>query len=202
VGTPIASPFFNPVSLAYDANLVKAYPYDLQRARKMLDDAGIKNLEINTFANAGWPEDKVMLQILQEDWKQINVTLNVTEVQTAQYYDRRYNGDFEMLAWFNARSLRDPYIFFGTQSEVTGRTVPFADPNPNLDKLSAQGAAEVDPEKRKTIYKECNRIVVEEMCNNIWYRTRPAVYGAAKYAKDWSWDTLGHIVFEKAWLDK
>jgi hypothetical protein len=133
---------------------VKAY-YDLRQAAA-LDDAGIKNLEINTFANTGWPEDKVTLQLLQADWAKIGIKLNFSEIQTSQYYDRRFSGDFEFLLWFNARALRDPYIFLGTQSEITGRGVPFGIPNPTLDKLTQDGAIEVDPEKRRKIYQETN----------------------------------------------
>jgi len=181
---------------------VKAYPYDLRQARKLLDEAGIKTLEINTFANTGWPEDKVTLQLLQADWAQIGIKLNFSEVQTSQYYDRRFSGDFEFLLWFNARALRDPYIFLGTQSEITGHGVPFGLTSPALDKLRQEGAAEVDPEKRRKMYQEANRIIVEELCTCLWYRTRPYIYGAAKYVKDWTWDLLGHNVFDSTWLDK
>lgn len=79
VGSPISSPWYSPVSLAYVPALVKAYPYDLRQARKLLDEAGIKTLEINTFANTGWPEDKVTLQLLQADWAQIGIKLNFSE---------------------------------------------------------------------------------------------------------------------------
>jgi len=202
VGSPISSPWYSPVSLAYSPGLVKAYPYDLRQARKLLDEAGIKTLEINTFANTGWPEDKVTLQLLQADWANIGIKLNFSEVQTSQYYDRRFSGDFEFLLWFNARALRDPYIFLGTQSEITGHGVPYGITSAALDKLTQEGAAEVDPEKRRKIYQEANRIIVEELCTCLWYRTRPYIYGTAKYVKDWSWDLLGHNVFDNVWLDK
>jgi hypothetical protein len=40
------------------------------------------------------------------------------------------------------------------------------------------------------------------LCTCLWYRTRPYIYGAAKYVKDWTWDLLGHNVFDSTWLDK
>jgi ABC-type transport system substrate-binding protein len=43
---PITSTFYSPASLGYREDLVMAHPFDLARARKLLDDTGVQSLDL------------------------------------------------------------------------------------------------------------------------------------------------------------
>jgi peptide/nickel transport system substrate-binding protein len=202
IGEPTCTPFYSPTSIAYDKSLVTYYAFDLDKARSLLDQAGVKNLELAATSNVANPQDKVMLQIFQADLAKIGVKMSVSEVESAQLLDSNAKATFTVNAWGNGRCKRDPATFMNTQSNFTGVNSPFAPRHPDLDKLIEQGASETNSEKRKQIYQQANAMLVQQTLYSIPVCTSPSISAMWSYVRDWRWCLAGPMVLDATWLDK
>jgi peptide/nickel transport system substrate-binding protein len=205
VSRPITSPFFSPASLAYREDLVMAHPFDLDRARALLDRAGVKNLELTFNATPRWPQMKLFGLVWQADLAKIGVKLTVNEVEVAKFYEIGGAKDLlgnDLHPWLNARTTRDPAIFWSTQVNYRGNEKnPYGYRNAELEKLVEAGAVELDPARRKQIYQKLNEIVVEES-NIIHVATDPRVWVFSKAVKDVRFDLNGNLFLDRARIEK
>jgi ABC-type transport system substrate-binding protein len=198
---PISSMFFMPTSLGYREDLNKAYAFNLDTAAKLLEKAGVKNLSLNMLVTPRWPAHKLFALIWQADLAKIGVKLNVTEVEQAKFMEAGAAKDLtgvDILPWLVGRTTRDPAIFFGTQTPYRGgKTAAHGWVNDELEKLIDQGAQELDPAKRKTIYQRCNEIVVEE-APVIQIATDPRMWAWSSKVKGVITDLVGNITLTAA----
>lgn len=202
IGQPTSTPFYSPTSIAYVEDLVNYYAFDLDKAKSLLDSAGVKNLSFPATSNVSNPQDKVMLQIIQADLAKIGVTMSVSEVESAQLLDSNAKATFTVNAWGNGRCRRDPATFMNTQSNFTGRDSTYAPPDPALNQLISAGATETDPDKRKQIYQQANTILVQQTLYSVPVCTSPSISAMYNYVKEWQWCLAGPIVLDSTWLDK
>jgi peptide/nickel transport system substrate-binding protein len=165
-------PSYTPLSegmLGYDPELAKMYPHDLDKAAKLLTEAGY------TKGKDGWEKDGKPL------------TVHLTAISTkAQYMAQAqaiqgylnqfgFKADLEAMAspaWLAAntagKSTMTPSQYIGVDPDAMHfwylkgeyfNWSKFSD-----DKLTAlfnKGRSEVDPEKRKPIYVEIQKIIME-----------------------------------------
>jgi len=196
VSEPIASPFFSPSSLAYREDLVLAHPYDLEKAASMLEAAGVGDLNMTINVTPVWPQMKLFSLIWQADLQQIGVNLTVNEVEAAQFYDIGGAPDLlgnDIHPWVVGRTTRDPAVFFATQTIYRGGADNrFGYVNEELETLVAQGATEVDQEKRRGIYQRLNEIVVDAS-HIIQIATDPRIWVFANSVTGAHYDLNGNI---------
>ncbi len=203
VSDPITSCFFLPTSLGYREDLNKAHPFDLDKAAKLLESAGVnpKTLAWEIAVTPRWPQMKLFCLIWQADLAKIGVKLTVNEVELAKFYEIGGDKDmkgYPMIPWLTGRSTRDPAIFFGTQvTHRGGKTAKYGWVNDELEKLVAQGAAELDPAKRKQIYQRCNEILVDEL-PVIHLATDPRMWAWSTKVKGVITDLVGNITLTDA----
>jgi peptide/nickel transport system substrate-binding protein len=166
VSKPITSSFYSPASLGYREDLVMAHGFDLQKARKLLDDAGVKTLDLTLVVTPAWPQMKLFGLVWQQDLAKINVNLKLSDVENAKFYEIGGAKDLQgndLIAWLNGRTTRDPAIFWSTQGNYRGgATNVYGYKNDELEKQVAAGAVETDPEKRKKIYQTLNELAINE----------------------------------------
>ncbi len=205
VSQPIVSPFFSPSSLAYREDLVMAHPFDLERAAALLAEAGVADLAMTINVTPVWPQMMLYSLIWQADLQQIGVQLTVNEVEAAQFYDIGGAPDllgFDIHPWVVGRTTRDPAIFFSTQGIYRGGADNrFGYVNQELEDLVAQGAVELDEEKRREIYQRLNEIVVES-CHIIQVATDPRVWAFSTTTPGAHYDLNGNIFTDTVWIDQ
>ena len=113
-----------------------------------------------------WPQMKLFMLLWQADLAKIGVKLTVDEVEIAKFYDIGARPEY-------ARRRRHPVAerpsparsrpSSSAPSELPRqRANIFGYRNPELEKLIAEGAVELDPAKRKAIYQQLNEIVVDD----------------------------------------
>ncbi|MCC6179822.1 MAG: twin-arginine translocation signal domain-containing protein [Chloroflexi bacterium] len=201
VSRPIVSAFPSPSSIAYREDLVMAYAFDLDKAAKMLEANGVKNLQMTTNVTPRWPQMKLFMLLWQADLAKIGIKLTVNEVETAKFYDIYADKDLQgndLHPWLNARTTRDPAIFWSTQTNFRGNDRnPFGYRNAELEKLVADGAVELDPAKRKSIYQKLNEMVIDE-ANMIMVATDPRVWAFNKAVTGVGYDLSGNIMLGSA----
>ncbi|HET8523386.1 MAG TPA: ABC transporter substrate-binding protein [Thermomicrobiales bacterium] len=205
VSTPISTAFYSPATIAYVPDLVNFYAFDLDKSKSMLEAAGVSNLELTIVVTPAWPQMKLFSLIWQADLAKIGVKLNLKEVESAQFYDISSDGKLQgndLEAWLNGRTTRDPAIFWNTQYNYRGGdTNRYGYVNEEMEKLVAEGAVETDPEKRKQIYQQLNKISTEA-CNMIAVATNPRIWAFDKNVEGVHYDLNGNVWFDKTFLNK
>jgi peptide/nickel transport system substrate-binding protein len=204
VSQPITSPFYSPASLAYRQDLVMAHPFDLDRARKLLEGAGVQSLDLNIIVTPAWPQMKLFSLIWQADLAKIGIKLKVDEVENAKFYEINGAKDLQgnaLQAWLNARTTRDPAIFWSTQRNYRAgpTTGTFGYLNEEMEKLIAEAAANPDGEKRKATYQRLNEMTIDAS-HVIQVATNPRVFAYSKAVHDVRVDLNGNLVMDQAWI--
>jgi ABC-type transport system substrate-binding protein len=201
VSQPISTPFYSPNSLAYREDLVKAHAFDLDKAAKLLESAGAKNLEITASVTPRWPQMKLFMLLWQADLAKIGVKLTVNEVEIAKFYDIDTDPGLQgadIHPWLNGRVLRDPAILFSSQWNYRGNDLHKRGyRSPELEKLIADGAVETDAAKRKAIYQKANEIVVED-ASLIHVATNPFIFAMKKGVNGLGADLIGNVILGTA----
>src|SRR5215217_1182429 len=178
---PKSLTYLSPSHWAYNPD-VTTYPYDLDKANALLDEAGwVKGgdgirekdgvkLAFTNSTTAGNTLREAAQQIIQQDWKKIGVEMKIENMPAAVVwgeYTIQSKFDTLMVAWNDAISS-DPDCtsrlhskFIPRESGVGANYVQYK--NPDADALMEQGASEVDREKRKQIYLQLQAILAEDL---------------------------------------
>ena len=165
----ISDPWIQPQSdksPLYDPELEGYYTFDLDKAKSLLEEAGYADgFEFTVLTATTNPDGARLLQVYQADLAQIGITLNIDEVEPAQYRPRAIDRDFDGAIFTYGRASKDPASLFGT----TGVWRPGPDPvnlsnfsTEEYQRLVAEGQSELDPGRRQEIYQELNRYQLEE----------------------------------------
>jgi peptide/nickel transport system substrate-binding protein len=196
VSKPITTTFYSPASLAYRDDLVLAHPFDLTKARQLLDGAGVQTLDLSFVVTPAWPQMKLWGLIWQQDLAKINVNLKLNEVENAKFYDIGNSNDLQgndLVGWLNGRTTRDPAIFWSTQGNYrANKQNPRGFVNDDLEKLVAAGAVETDADKRKGIYQQLNQLAIDQS-HIIAVATNPRIFAYKKVVQGVTVDLNGNL---------
>jgi peptide/nickel transport system substrate-binding protein len=192
---------WSPSSPAYDAEKNKTYTFNLDKARSLLQQAGVSNLETEVVTTAAGPLNSLgFLQIYQADLAKIGVKLNITTYDPASWA---------------AAVLGHKYNALYATGDVVANLLPINNlngptwrPNPNntdwntpeWKDLFAQVATEADPAKQKTLYAQLNDYILDQS----WampMATNPQVLVGTTRLKGVSVNQYGAWYFTDAWLD-
>ena len=169
-------------SLAYEPALANAYTFDLDKARSLLQQSGLGEIELEFLVYQGISDIVQFAEIFKSDLASIGVTLNLKPVDAAGWL-AAVNPAAPTYQHLTANSwaqlVNDPDALFSTS--------PYLNPNANMGgysdeqyrQLVAQGGSEPDQTKRKQIYQELTRILVDQAFHVPFVSTRSAtVYRA------------------------
>jgi peptide/nickel transport system substrate-binding protein len=160
---PVCTPFFSPTCTGYVEDLVNAQPYDLAKAKSLLDSANVHDLTITFPYPTSYPSLETLAEIWQADLATLGVTLKIQPIGAAEWGDTLLaSPQTDVLIWNNGRCLLDGAIFWSTQINfVSGQSLAVGYTDPSMAGLIAAGAKETDAAKRKTIYQQLNQSVVD-----------------------------------------
>ena len=145
---------------------VEKYTQDIEKAKALLAEAGYPD----GFKAKIWVNDNPVRRdtavILQDQLKQIGIDLAIETVEWGAFLDGTARGDHEMFLLGWGTVTRDPD--YGIYELVSTTTMGSAGnrsfySNPTVDKLLEEGRTELDPEKRKVIYKEIQEIIRKDI---------------------------------------
>jgi peptide/nickel transport system substrate-binding protein len=201
VSKPITTTFYSPASLGYREDLVMAHQFDLAKARKLLDDAGVKSLDLTFVVTPAWPQMKLWGLVWQQDLAKINVNLKLNEVENAKFYEIGAAKDLQendLQGWLNGRTTRDPAIFWSTQGNYrANQQNPRGFVNEELETLVAAGAVETDVDKRKTIYQQLNQLAIDQS-HMIPVATNPRIFAYKNTIQGVNVDLNGNLFLDNA----
>lgn len=156
VGGPIGpagkNPFFNDLKTYAKPNVAKA--------KALMQAAGLGGgVTIQGLAEGGSRYSDA-LEVLQQQWGEIGIKININAMEVGALRARRKAGDYDVLiqGW---GTLVDPNEYVGEQFRTGGGLNFGKSSNAALDSLIEQGKAEADPVKRKAIYKAIEENLLE-----------------------------------------
>ena len=161
---PTASPFYAPSSIAYSESLVNAHPFDLQKAKQLLDEAGIADLRLTYPAPSSNPNYGTYGEIWQADLASIGVTMDIERVDVARWRDLAAGKvpELDVVPSVVGRSMMDPSIFFSANAVFRAKNHRFGYENQAYEDLLNQAATEIDPDKRKALFVQIGQVLVDE----------------------------------------
>ena len=169
----VASQALPPTLPGYDASLKSSeLGYDPKKAQATLKDAGFAQGADGTWSRNGQTLKGVLLTsnrapndsisaLLQSQLKAIGVQMEIQQLDSKAVMDATGEGKFELLLW--RYDWNDPdalNIYLGTKQ--IGSTNRVAYSNPDVDKLLAQGAREMDEAKRVKLYVEAQKLILQD----------------------------------------
>lgn len=164
----LASPAYAPsapVSWAYSDKVPK-YPYDPEKAKKLLKKAGAENLEFTIVVNQGNKDREKAAIILQQQYKKVGVKVKIRVMEWSALL-KIVNSptdpkDFEALIMGWSLGL-DPDAFSIWHSSQYPKGFNFIKyNNPEADKLLKLGRTTMGKSPRRKIYSQLWQVIAED----------------------------------------
>ncbi len=179
---------------------LKGFGHDPELARKKLAEAGYPNGFRHKFVVENTPQWIRQAELLQSQLQKINVTMELELTNSADAYalivQRKTN-------WTHTRWTQraDPngllYILF--HSKGFANSTGYA--NPRVDELLDRAAGIYEPERRKPLYYEAERLIVDDVPYVFLdYTTEFAVM--SRRVQNWAWVPDLIPRFRELWLER
>lgn len=182
----------------YDANQA-----NVEEAKKLLAEAGYPNgegLPTLEFMYNTEGDHKLVAQAIQQDWAKIGVNVELVNQEWKVFLNTRQEGQYEIARHGWSGDYVDPMTFLDLW--VTGGGNNDAGySNAEYDALVNQAKAESDQAKRWELMRQAEDILMEDMpIIPLYYYTK--VKAAKPEVKGVRVSTLGHVFFDKAYIEK
>lgn len=183
LGEPVASPYKPGTRWSNPA--LKPYPYDPNKAKILLKDAGFIDTNNDGILEKGGKtfifeilttnkERELSAVLIQRRLKEVGIQVNIRMLEWASFLGRFIEPrefDAIVLGWGLGLDP-DQYSIWHSSQQAAKQFNFIGYNNPQVDKLLEAGRLELDPDKRMKIYHEFARILLDDS---------PIVYLSAGY---------------------
>ena len=158
------------------------YQQNIEKAKQLMAEAGYADGFETTIAVGLLDDINATGEILQKQLEQIGIKATIQNLESGQYVDAWKNRNLEMMVGRNgAGTDPDRAVAFFFSSAGSANVWGYS--NPEVDELCNQGKVIVDETERETIYKEAQKLIVNDVPNLFiaspmeYYFTRTNVEG-------------------------
>jgi peptide/nickel transport system substrate-binding protein len=183
----------------YDPSL-KGFGHDPEQARKKLAEAGFPNGFRHKFVVENTPQWIRQAELLQAQLQKVNVTLEFEPVNPSDAYGFivQQKTNFTHTRW---TQRADPSGLLSILFHSKGFQNSTGYSNPRVDELLDRAAAIYEPERRKPLYFEAQRIITDDVPYVFLnYTAEFAVMG--KKVQNWGWIPDLIPRFRELWLER
>jgi peptide/nickel transport system substrate-binding protein len=175
---PPANPFYNPD--------VAAYPYDLDRASALLEEAGYDGTPIQLAYSPDWIMASArVVEIIETGLGEIGINLDVVTMDQATIDAAAAEGSYELLITGFGGLGADPDQLrrsFASSSQTRGFSRGLGYHNPTFDALAEAQVSMGDPAERRAAVDEMQAILASDLpALALYYTERVVVYDAATF---------------------
>lgn len=201
-GTGVVATTFMPKGALYWNDTIPEITVDIDKAKEYLAASATPDGFDLTFTYiAGSGEADQLAAVLKDMWSQIGVNLTLNPVESGVYTDNYQNHEFESMINYWTNDIIDPdelvaYVILPESSEAyqTGWS------NAEAVQLAKDGAAELDPAKRKEIYFRLQEIYAAEQPMLYLYH-KPYVDVTTLKVHNFFQPPTAQWVWKKTWVD-
>lgn len=144
---------------------IKGYPYDPNKAKDLLKEAGYPNGIKTTIWTSDKKEMVTLAEVIESQLKGIGIDVEVNVLEFASFYDEINKGNQDMFInyWGNLSGDGDynQFSLFHSSSFGSGGNRLFYS-NQKVDKLIEQARQEKDQSKRSKLYAEAQKLEMED----------------------------------------
>ncbi|ADU50800.1 extracellular solute-binding protein family 5 [Thermaerobacter marianensis DSM 12885] len=164
-----------PLQADYYNGDVARYPYDPEKAKQLLAEAGWTPGPDGILQKDGKPFRIRMTAaqmrqlvpatlLVQQWWKDLGIQVDVDVLDWNSYIEKAIvNRDYEAtLAWWSTPADPDVYPYYASEAAGKGNNIPNYR-NPELDDLLRRGRAATSEEERTALYAEAQRLMADEL---------------------------------------
>jgi peptide/nickel transport system substrate-binding protein len=137
------------------------YTVDHEAAQALLEEAGASDLTFSITVGADRTEFVNIALVIQDQLRDIGVTVELDQVEWGTFIDKWIARDFQSFVSFNG-SGNDPDRALYPALITDGSVNAFQFSDPQVDELLEEGRSLTDPEERKEVYNELERIIAEQ----------------------------------------
>ena len=154
-------------SIAYNEDQANHYQFDLDKAKSLLDAAGVSDLDMDIHLSTAFPELIEFAELYQADLAKIGINAHIQTEEVAAFIERinadppNFNG-----MWFisNSRAnLGNPITQFlwGVTWRTDGDS-PTGYSHPEYTRLIDALTLESNPDEQRRLYRELNAFILDE----------------------------------------
>lgn len=160
----VANVPIHPTSWAYTEEGINKYEYNLDKAKKLLDEAGWKagsdgirekdgqKLKLTYYGASSAKDGDLFIPIAKENYKELGVEFNPEFMDFNTMLSKVKKGDYDLASVATPITTDPSETVGGYSSDGDDNTLGYK--NEKVDALIKKGLETVDIEKRKPIYKE------------------------------------------------
>ena len=147
---------------------VRDYPYDPDRARALLREAGAEGLKTNIWAMPVQrpynPNARRMAEIIQEDWANVGVEAEIVSFEWGEYLKRSKEGEHQtlLLGWTGDNGDPDNFLYVLLGCEAVGGSNRARWCYEPFNELLRQAKRVNDKEARSELYRQAQVIFKEQ----------------------------------------
>ena len=146
----------------YDATGVFAAEQDVAKAKQLLAEAGYPNgLTVEYLGLPQYPELLKTGQVVQDELKQIGVTMTIKPVDVSVWFDAFSTVKYQITSAYQERTI-DPDNFYSLVIKSGGPINATGYSNPAVDALIDKAAASDDMAARKDLYRQIRTMVTSD----------------------------------------
>ncbi len=153
---------------------VQTYPYDPDRARELLAEAGYPDGFSCVFwlpeSGSGMQQPVVMGTAMQADWQAVGIDCEIQTFEWGTYLERVIvppeEAEFDLMemSWIGDNGDPDNHLFIllsGEQFPPNGYNMGFYQ-NDEVDALLAEARVTLDRDKRTELYQQAQKLIAED----------------------------------------
>jgi peptide/nickel transport system substrate-binding protein len=185
--SPVNSAFLT-TAFGYNPEWPALYPYDLDKAKALLKEAGYGDgfeTLLNFYVSSSWPMIPESMEAVAGFWKKVGVKATLKQWEAGTYFakfrDRSMRGlaAESMTGGSTEAGVGGRIFWHGTGSYSTVWT------NKEIDQLLDKELLTLDPGERVKMVAEAQKIICDEKCYEIFLPFTNTVYSASEKL-DWT----------------
>ena len=147
---------------------IEDYPYDPEKAKKLLAEAGVKDLETNIWAMPVQrpynPNARRMAELIQADWEKIGVKAEIVSFEWGEYLKRSKDGEHDtlLLGWTGDNGDPDNFLAVLLGCDGVGGSNRARWCHQPFEDLIQKAKTASEKEERIKLYEEAQVIFKEE----------------------------------------
>lgn len=179
-------------------------PYDVERAKKLLADAGYPSGFGITLhgPNNRYVNDSKLMEAIAQMWARIGVKTSVDAMPAATFFPRAVRAEFSirLTGWASDTGEASSNLteLVASSAPDKGRDTIFRPDkynNPKVDTIIEQALATIDVEKRESLYREAERLALPDLPIiplhhqvNVWALRKGLKFQARMQERTFAWD--------------